>query len=49
MPLVLIFIAMGFSVIVLEGKARMISAGSLLILFIVPLILERKVKSFGGF
>jgi len=49
MPLILIFIAMGFSVIVLEGKARMISAGSLLILFIVPLILERKVKSFGGF
>jgi hypothetical protein len=49
LPLILIFIAMGFSVIVLEGKARMISAGSLLILFIVPLILERKVKSFGGF
>lgn len=49
LPLVLIFIAIGFSVIVLEGKARMISAGSLLVLFIVPLILERKVKSFGGF
>jgi len=49
LPLVLIFIAMGFSAIVLEDKERIISAGSLLVLFIVPLILEKKVKSFGGF
>jgi len=49
MPLVLIFVAMGFSAIMFEGNTRTLSAGILLILFIVPFILERKVKSFGGF